>query len=271
MDRNLTEIIAALEHAGAEGAELALSLFATSGLGVRLKDDGSPVTRADVQVEERIKERLAELLPGVPVVGEETGDKSIPGDGEFISVDPIDGTSNFLRGTPFFAVTLAYLTGGWPLAGVVIDPVHNATYTAVRGAGAQRDGRPLKLERGSRARTLERATVSVPAESLPRHLREHLLGRLAGRINRMQNLRSVALELAGLAAGWIDATIFSRISVWDVAAACLIVEEAGGMWTAIDGTKPPFADPGRRYSVLAASNPELHAELRALIEGTPKQ
>jgi len=265
MNDDVNEILTALEQAAASGAELALEMFAGGGLSARLKADGSPVTRADVQVEERIKERLAELAPRVTVVGEETTDNSAIA-GDFISVDPIDGTSNFMRGTPFFAVTLAYLSDGWPQAGVVLDPVHNVTYSAARGHGATRNGKPLSLEGDALARTLDRATVSVPAESLPRHLQERFLGPLAGRINRMQNLRSVALELAGLAAGWIDATVFASISVWDVAAACLLVEEAGGVWTAIDGTKPAFDDPQRRYSVLAASNPDLHGELLELIE-----
>lgn len=266
MERTSKEILVALEEAAGAGAELALSMFSDTKLDPRLKRDGSPVTTADIQVEERIKEKLAELIPGVPVIGEETSAGLQVEDGEYVAVDPIDGTSNYLRGTPFFAVTLAYLSAGRPAAGVVLDPIHRDIYSASRGGGATRNGERLALDGGSICRSLKRATVSVPGESLPRKLQERFLGRLAGRLNRMQSLRSVALELAGLAAGWIDATVFAKISVWDVAAACLIVEEAGGTWTAIDGSKPPFSDPTARYSVLAACSPELHREILGLIE-----
>lgn len=242
-----------------------MDMFTGTRLDPRRKRDGSPVTQADVQVEELIKTELEGRFPGLPIVGEETSSELDVDDGEYIAVDPIDGTSNYLRGTPFFAVTLAYLQGGWPVAGVVIDPVHQVTYSATRGGGATRNGEPLAFSEEN-VRSLRRATVSLPGESLPRQLRERFLGRIAGRLNRMQSLRSVALELAGLAAGWIDAAVFGSISVWDVAAGCLIVEEAGGVWTAIDGRKVPFGDSGSRYSILAASSPELHGEILSLIE-----
>lgn len=265
MYREPKDVLAALAQAGHAGAMLAMDMFTGTRLDPRVKRDGSPVTRADVRVEELIKAKLVERLPGLPIVGEETsGDHDVDG-GEYIAVDPIDGTSNYLRGTPFFAVTLAYLQDGWPVAGVVIDPVHEVTYSAARDGGTTRNGGRLALSE-EKVRSLRGATVSVPGESLPRHLRERFLGRIAGRVSRMQSLRSVALELAGLAAGWIDAAVFGNISVWDVAAGCLIVEEAGGVWTAIDGTKVPFSDSGARYSILAACSPELHGEILSLIE-----
>jgi myo-inositol-1(or 4)-monophosphatase len=265
VNREPKSVLVALEQAGHAGADLAMDMFSGTSLDPRRKRDGSPVTRADVSVEELIKSDLEARFPDLPIVGEETSDDlEVDGD-EYIAVDPIDGTSNYLRGTPFFAVTLAYLQEGWPVAGVVIDPVHEVTYCAARGSGATSNGEPLALS-GEKARSLRHATVSLPGESLPRHLRERFLGRIAGRLNRMQSLRSVALELAGLAAGWLDAVVFGSVSVWDVAAGCLIVEEAGGVWTAIDGTQVPFGDSRARYSVLAACSPELHAEILSLIE-----
>jgi myo-inositol-1(or 4)-monophosphatase len=264
--REPKSVLAALERAGRAGAELAMDMFRGARLDPRRKWDGSPVTLADVEVEKLIKADLEARFPDLPIVGEETSDDLEVDGGEYIAVDPIDGTSNYLRGTPFFAVTLAYLQDGWPLAGVVIDPVHKVTYSAVRGGGAERNGEPLALSE-EKPRSLRRATVSLPGESLPRRLQERFLGRIAARLHRMQSLRAVALELAGLAAGWIDATVFGSISVWDVAAGCLIVEEAGGVWTAIDGMKIPFSDSHGRYSILAACSLELHSEIRSLIDG----
>ncbi len=82
----------------------------------------------------------------------------------------------------------------------------------------------------------------------------------------MQALRSVALEIVGLACGWIDAAVFNRVAVWDVAAASLVMEEAGGRWTGFDGSQPQLSDRGRRYSFLGASGPELHGDILALVQ-----
>lgn len=267
MNSELTEILEALEDATAHGATLAMKLFDRGVLRYSRKDDGSPVTVADVKVEEAMRERLDRLLPEIAVVGEESVDDAAQRLHDYIAIDPIDGTSNYLRGTPFFAVTAAYLSDGFPSAGVVADPVHRHTFTAVRGGGAFRDGEPMRIEEDSTASALRFATVSLAAESLPRELQRGFLGSIAGRVHRLQSLRSVALEITGIAAGWVDATVFNRISVWDVAAACLMVEEAGGLWTSLDGTRPPFTDPRARYSVLAATNDRLHSEIRDLLAG----
>lgn len=267
MAGRLDEILEALEEAVASGSSLALRLFEEGNLSYTRKDDGSPVSVADVQVEELIRERLERLLPEITVVGEESVSDAAGRLDDYIALDPIDGTSNYLRGTPFFAVTAAYLAGGLPSAGVVADPVHRRTFTAVRGGGAFREGERMKIGEGGEASALRFATVSLAGESLPRELQRGFLGAIAGSVHRLQALRSVALEVTGVAAGWVDATVFNRISVWDVAAACLIVEEAGGLWTALDGARPPFTDPRARYSVLAASNVRLHSEIRGLLAG----
>ncbi len=263
----MDEVLDALRATTGVGAELALQEFAHRAFDTERKEDGSPVTSADVEVEERMLARLAELAPGIPAVGEESV-HGLGGDtpGEYIAIDPIDGTSNFVRGVPFFAITAVYVESGRAMVGVVVDPIHDRSYWAVRGGGAFRDGTRLRLPAEATARSLGRATVALAAESLPRHLKGQFLPRIAGRVSRVQALRAVALETVGLAAGWSDAAIFNNIAVWDIAAASLILEEAGGAWSRLDAGERDFTTFHHHYSFVGAARPDLLEEVMALIQ-----
>lgn len=261
-DPDLKRIVGALTAAAESGARVAREAFVSRSFETEIKKDGTPVTSADVQVERRIRDSLEERLPGIVVVGEEIGSAPDPLPDRYIALDPIDGTSNFLRGVPFFGVSAAFIADGTAMAGVVVDPMHETTYQAVRGGGAYRDGSRLpELTAGAR---LEGSTVAISTELLPPRLRHELLEELLRRIDRHQAIRSITLEVTGVAVGWADAAIFNRAAIWDFAAAALVLEEVGGVWSDFEGRRPELTDPETRMGFLGAANAELHAEILAL-------
>lgn len=256
-------ILAALREGVTAGADLARQAFHDREFEVEIKDDGTPVTSADVAVERAMRARLAARTPDIALVGEESGGSEQVHDERYIAIDPIDGTSNFLRGVPFFGVTAAYIEAGAVVAGAVADPIHGDTFWAARGQGAYRNGRRLHVSGG--ARTLAGATVVMATEILPSRLRGAFLQEVLSRVARHQAIRSVALEVTGMAAGWSDAILFSNVAVWDFAAAALVLEEAGGRWSDFEGHRPDLGHPGTRCALLACRDPHLHGEILSLM------
>lgn len=263
MSSSHSEILDALRAALASGAAVARRRFQEETHAVRRKEDGSPVTGVDVEVEEAMMTRLVDSLSDIPLLGEESAHEAPDRLDRYVAVDPIDGTSNFLRGVPFFGMTALYVEDGQPRVGVVLDPVHEREYWAIHGGGAHLNGERLRAT--ARQTNLSRATVALSPDSLPKRLQGEFLSALAGRVHRLQAIRSVALEICGLAAGWIDAALFDGLAVWDFGAAALILEEAGGRWTGLDGTRPDLTDLGGRHSFFGSIGSGLYDEIRRLM------
>lgn len=263
MSSNHTEMLNALRAGLGSGAALARRRFLEEAHTVRRKEDGSPVTAVDVEVEKAIMSELVDSVAGIPLLGEESAAKAPDRLDTYVAIDPIDGTSNFMRGVPFFGMTAVYVEDGQAQAGVVLDPAHEREYWATRGGGAYLNGEPLRPS--ARQTKLSRATVASAPDSLPTGLQREFLPELARRVHRLQAIRSVALEICGLAAGWIDAALFNGVAVWDFGAAALIVEEAGGRWTELDGSRPDLARVGARYSFFGTIDSGLYDEITALM------
>lgn len=216
------------------------------------------VTVHDRIVEQDIRRRLEVFLPGVTVVGEEEGVSG--GDGELVCyVDPIDGTSNFASGVPFYCVSLALVRAGRIVAGVVHDPERAETFTAT-GAGSWLNGRPITAtgaERDDEALLIAswpyERTIVDQAE-----LTTHEAALASYRTVR--RMGSAALGLAYVAAGRADVTSELIAKPWDVAAGFLLVTSAGGRVTRppAAGGDPPWYAPryiahGPRFDVLGSA------------------
>jgi myo-inositol-1(or 4)-monophosphatase len=220
------------------------------------------VTAADTALEALVRERLAQLRPGEPVVGEEGGGAAEPGAVTWV-VDPIDGTINFLYGLPWYAVSLAATRDGVSLAGVVAEPASGRLWSAALGAGATCDGRPL---RASAVTALDMTLVGTGfAYSAERRTRQAAF--VAGLLPRVRDLRrsgSSALDVCSVAAGWLDAYVEHGPNWWDWAASALIAREAG----AVVRTPPPpgrdAPDDGLGPDVLVAAAPGVAADLAVL-------
>jgi histidinol-phosphatase len=221
----------------------------------RLKDDGSPVTAADVAAEEAIRAVLAARFPGHAFFGEETGRR---GSGESLwLVDPIDGTKAFVRGYPMFSTQIALMRAGELVLGVSSAPLYGDLAFAERGRGAWLNGQRLAV---STIATLEAAALSTGnLKTLAAGPGWARLGAVVARVNRIRGYGDF-LHYHLLAAGKIDAVLESDVHILDIAALVTIVEEAGGRFTALDG-----APVGLATTSVLASNRALHAPLMAAL------
>lgn len=228
-----------------------------------------PVTVVDTETEELVRRMLAEQRPGDRIVGEEGGGSlSGPADGGVSwVVDPIDGTVNFLYGLPGYAVSVAAVVDGVPVAGAVVDVARAATYSAARGLGALRvdpDGAVEHL-RCTPVREVSMALVATGfAYGTPRRTRQAaLVAEILPRVRDIRRLGAAALDLCQVAAGRLDAYYEHGLNAWDWAAGALIAEEAGAQLLL-----PPATARGEAGDLVVAAAPGIADELFALLERT---
>ena len=238
--------------------------FNQRGRATRMKGPRDPVTEADLASERLIVGRLRERFPGTAIVAEEeTHDRDIAGLTWY--VDPLDGTVNFSQAHPFFAVSIALYEGPAPLAAVVHAPRLGETFAAAAGLGATLNGQPLAVSR--KERLIDAVLATGFAYQLD-ELGDDNLGRFAAMARRVRGLRrdgSAALDLAFVAAGRFDGHWERHLNPWDVAAGALLVREAGGVVTTLEG-----GDGWLHGRSLLACPPQLHAPLlAALAEAAP--
>ena len=223
------------------------------------KSDGSFFTDADIATQQCLAEALPALLPG-PVLGEEMSsreqialwDEGVSG---LWCVDPIDGTTNFTNGLPFFAVSIAYLVNHEPVFGVVYNPITDESFYAAEGAGAYLDGTPLPL--APIIHTLSEAVAGIDLKRLSTQLASRLVSHPPYYSQR--NFGSSALEWCYVAAGRIDVYLHGGQMLWDYAAGKLILSESGGIGKTLDGQEL-MTHPETKRSIIAASNPALLVE-----------
>ena len=241
---------------GREAGALARRLFLGRAPGTfELKGHQDYLTEADGEVEHLIKQRIVAAFPTDSVLGEESG-----GDiGERMWViDAIDGTANFARGIPHFCVSIGYVEAGRKTIGVIINPMADELYAASLGGGATLNGVAMKV---STIDDIRRSTVEL-GWSYRRPITDYvsMVGRVTATGAGFLRCGSGALALAAVAAGRIDGYAELHINAWDVMAALLMVEEAGG-WTndflANDGMakgNPVLAcTPALRAALIAAT------------------
>jgi myo-inositol-1(or 4)-monophosphatase len=211
---------------------------------VRWKPSG-PVTDADLEAERVIVEAIRADFPDHAILSEEMG---AAGTGPFRWIlDPLDGTANFVRRMPWYDVSVAFEVDGIVEVGVVCAPALDLLFTAVRGRGAQLNGRTI---RASEARVLEGSVVEVDfrRQDWADPARTVRLAALAEAGVDLRSLAACGLDLAFVAAGWLDGLWSSAVSLWDWAAGGLLVTEAGGRVA----TWEPADDRGGDRTLLAA-------------------
>lgn len=254
----MTELDVAREAARAAGAILRAHVDRGP---VRYEEKGAAnlVTAIDRACEDAIRAVLARHTPDVPVLGEEGGGDAASG--ALWVVDPLDGTTNFVHGFPFFAVSVALRIDGRGEVGVVLDVVRGREYAAWRGRGATRDGVPIHVSAvDALARAL--AGTGFPYDR-QQHAAEYLRYVQAAleRTHGVRRAGAAALDLCLLAEGALDVFWEFKLSPWDVAAGVLIIEEAGGRVTAHDGSPLAFERPSP-----LATNGVLHDAMIRMLE-----
>jgi myo-inositol-1(or 4)-monophosphatase len=229
-----SELLAVTEAAAQAGGRVLLDWYGRADLEVERKAQNDFVTRADRESEQAVLAVIRAHFPDHGVLAEEGG---LSGEGAELQwvIDPLDGTTNFTQGLPFFCVSVACLERGRPVVGAVLDPLRQELFVASRGGGARRNGRPIRV---SERRSLDGAFLATgypfrAHAALDAYLdafREIFLETRA-----IRRCGAAALDLAYTAAGIFDGFFEFRLSPWDIAAGALLLEEAGGQLSDLDG------------------------------------
>lgn len=221
---------------------------------IKYKGEVDLVTETDERAEEVIREVLLGAYPSYGMLGEEGGETAGDEDARWV-VDPLDGTTNYAHGLPMFAVSIALEKAGEVVAGVVHDPIREETFVAERGRGARLNDEGIGVsETDELVRALVVTGFPYDRDEVPAAV--ELFGRFSVRAQGMRRLGSAALDMCYVASGRLDAYYERGIHAWDIAAASLVLLEAGGTVTDYGGR--PFEMEGGE---LVASNGPLHPAL----------
>ena len=234
-------------------------------LQVSMKGPGDFVTTADQRTERILIEELKKARPGYPFLVEESGVIDGPDKSHRFIIDPLDGTTNFMHGIPHFAISIALEREGQIVSGVVFNPVNDEMFVAEKGQGAFLNDKRLRVA----ARKLIKDTLSatgIPFMGKDGH--ERFLSELRAVMGASTGVRrygSAALDLAGLAAGRYDAFWERGLKPWDIAAGMLMVREAGGVLSDLNGGEKAL-----ETGDLLASNEALHPQFLKLLKDAGK-
>ena len=253
----MEKYVKAMREAAMVAGETLLQMQGTAA--VKIKEDRSRVTEADIASDTIIREMLKKQFPDIPYKSEEYKPDVNYSSGLWWMVDPLDGTDNYVMGNPHFCVSIALIDGEVPVAGVVRDPRLGETFYASRGNGAFCDDTRISC---SLRTILKECTVIIEfgrgrrqVEWVKTLIFEHLIYKL----DRMRYFGAAALDISYVACGRFDAAIYSLLNLHDFAAAAVILNEAGGTLTDFSGKFQ-----AKRSEVIAGSD-HIHGELLKVI------
>jgi myo-inositol-1(or 4)-monophosphatase len=235
-------------------------------LQVSLKGPANFVSAADHRAETVLREELGRARPGYGFLGEEGGKQEGSDKTHTWIVDPLDGTTNFLHGIPQFAISIGLEREGTLIAGVIYNPANDELFTAERGKGAFLNDQRLRV---AGRRRLADAVIACALPHLGRGDLAQFRNELALVQDQVAGLRrfgAASLDLAWTAAGRLDGFWERNLSPWDVAAGILVVREAGGFATDLEGD-----DATSLTSDILVGNEAIHRELLALMKKASKQ
>jgi histidinol-phosphatase len=251
------ELEAAIE--AAQAASAVIQQLYRRNVAVTIKADKSPVTEADVRAEETIQRILRTRFPHYGFFGEESGRHGMQAESIWL-VDPLDGTKSFVRESPFFSTQIALMRAGELVLGVSCATVYGETAWAETGGGAFLDGKRVRASGVSALGEafISTGNISALAASSAAWSR---FGALVGRVSRVRGYGDF-VHYHLLARGALDAVIESDLNILDIAALAVIVREAGGIFTDLQGR--PI---GLETTSVLATNAALHAPLLAALKG----
>jgi myo-inositol-1(or 4)-monophosphatase len=258
-DHAPTDDLALLAGAAKEAGRIALSFF-NQKPEVWLKNGSSPVSEADLAVDRYLRETLTAARPNYGWLSEETAESPLRLEARrsFVA-DPIDGTRAFLEGKPTWCVSIAVVEAGRPIAGVLDCPATGEVFAAGLGSGARKDERRIR--------------VSTPRDPAliagPKPMIEAAHAHLSRAVERVSYIPSLAYRIAMVADGRLDATfIKGSAQDWDLAAAELILAEAGGEMCGAAGEAPRYATGDPSHGPLAAGSGALLQSMVAALAAT---
>lgn len=223
-------------------------------------NDSNMVTSADIQVQEYLINHLLPLIPGSNVIGEE--DATVLTENEYTwIIDPIDGTSNFIRDLGLSVISVGLFKKSQPYIGVIYFPYRNEIFWAEKGNGAFLNGQPIHVSYRDFAHSHLCSAMSLYDKTLAKYC-FNIIEKVYADSDDLRRLGSAALELAQLAAGRVELYFEIRLFPWDVAAAAAIIQEAGGYIEFLFHEDMPFNAP---FGVIAANSKENFDKLRNIV------
>ena len=243
------------------GRRLIRDFGEVENLQISLKGPADFVSVADQRTESILVGELQKARAGYPILSEEVGLIDGPDKSHRFIIDPLDGTTNFLHGIPHFAISVALEREGQLVSGVIYNPVTDEMFTAEKGSGAYLNDRRLRVAaRKQFASTISATGIPFMGKDGHEKFRAELSAVMAVSAG-VRRFGSAALDLAWLAAGRFDAYWERNIKAWDMAAGVLMVREAGGVITDLDGGAR-MLDAGH----ILASNEALHPQFLKLLK-----
>lgn len=228
-------------------------------VGYEFKDDGSVLTAADLAANQAITDYLQANYPEIPLLSEEMEEteqqRLLNESSSLWCLDPLDGTSNFASGIPLFATSLALFQDGKVVLAITYDPVRDELFTASLGGGAYLNGKPLNCHKTGFK--LKHAVALVDFKRLPKLMQWVLLEYVP--YGSQRNLGASTLEWVWMAANRGHVYLHGGMKLWDLAAGTLILAEAGGYSSALNGA-PVSLNQLANNSVVASPDPDLFAE-----------
>src|SRR5688572_12059026 len=248
-----------VKAARAAGNVLLRHMYKLDALNVVEKDRMDYASEVDGLAENEIIKEFRRSTPDYAILGEEGGAQ---GQGRFTWViDPLDGTSNYLRGFPHFCVSIALVENGEPIAGVVFDPLRNELFTTNKGGGAVLNDKKIRVAERKDLNGALLVTGFPPRERARLAPQLHAIGELLAEAEDIRRTGSAALDLAYVACGRMDGYFEAGIKPWDIAAGMLLVRESGGRVCDFRGRGEKILDVGQ----IVAGNQKLCPALQKAI------
>jgi myo-inositol-1(or 4)-monophosphatase len=256
------DTLLAVATTAAKAAGALLCDYARSGFRIVYKNPINLVTDADHAAEQSVIEHIRKQFPDHGLIAEERGAVPHPSSRYRWIIDPLDGTTNFAHGFPFYCVSVGVECDGVPIVGVVYDPSREELFTASLGGGARVNGTQIEV---SSTETLDRALLvtgfAYDIRETPNNNLDHF-SRFALSAQGMRRTGSAALDLCYVAAGRFDGFWEIKLNPWDMAAGVVILREAGGTVTDFSGKAHSIHQPQ-----LVASNGRIHEAMLTVLQG----
>lgn len=219
------------------------------------------VTDVDIKLSEFITNQIAEAFPDEQIYSEETGSDDIT-QKSFWTIDPVDGTSNFSRNIPHFAICITYIENGTPVVGGAFNPVTNEMYSAEKGKGAFLNGKKVEISTIHEPKKSMVCTNAGRSDEL-RIWSHELYGNLLKNIKSVKNLGSSALDFCFVGSGSVDACLYAQLTPFDIAFAKTFIEEAGGV--IVNEKYEPMQLSFEKQTVYAFNSKELMEAMKPII------
>lgn len=253
-----------------EAGDIALAYFGKVSASTKPEDNNQVLTEADLAIGKHLVEAVKSQYPSHNVIDEETG--AINNNSDFTWViDPIDGTSNFASNVNDYGIMLGLLHNGHPIAGGVIIPSTNDLYCAVKGRGAKKNGQLINVT------DVDELTKVLVGCGIDSHVEDpeitiaecRILAEIVLNVRNIRNSGSDAVDAMYVASGRYGAKVEFTAKIWDNVAPQIICEEAGAVWSTINGQPVDYSDPLNKLEMnfpFCVAGPTLHKQLIHVME-----